>query len=135
MSRQIILDLVTHDPKSDEYVLYLVEDGPWPTEAGEWRRCLRRIRRRVLGAVDAVVLERFAALYPESRGKPIRIQVDSPSGLPGALRDLIERLEAYVHDENPSANSLRTSAALSTLRIVTGHALVRFGSTSSPDDR
>ena len=36
MGERVTIDLISFDATNDEYVLYLVEDGPWPKEDGRF---------------------------------------------------------------------------------------------------
>jgi hypothetical protein len=127
MADKITIDLVTCDPGSDEFVIYLVEDGPWPISSESWDQCLARIQTRVLDAVDVAVDGQFAQEFPNSIGKKIRVQVDSPHGVPDKLTDLVRKLDAYVHEDSEYGHAIRDSGSIRTVRIVTGHAMGRFG--------
>lgn len=127
MKPHVKLDLVTYDPRLDEFVLYIVEDGPWPQDDATWNHCLNRIQNQVLDACDAAVDGGLAREYPDSLGKPVRIQVDSPSGLPHQVADLVHRLDQYVNDPtNDYGRDMASSTSIGGLRIVTGHSLGRF---------
>ena len=78
MSDQVSVNFVTYDPQRDEFVLYFVDDGPWPQSEGDWHRHLRSLQDKILAAVDASVDGGLAKQYANSIGKKVRIQVDSP---------------------------------------------------------
>ncbi len=61
MSESVTIDLITRDATRDEYVLYLLEEAPWPADEAGWEQRLLRIQQRVLGAVDIAVAVLAAA--------------------------------------------------------------------------
>jgi len=107
-------------------VVYLVEDGPWPTEDYGWKECLSRIEGRIFDAIDAVVDGQVAEKYPESLGKKIRVQIDSPSGLPLALANLVSKVREHLGKENEYHSAIEQSRFVRSLRISTGHEMGRF---------
>ncbi|PQO36117.1 hypothetical protein DTL21_09365 [Bremerella cremea] len=124
MSDNVSINLITEDADTGEFVLYLLEDGPWPSGEVDWNDCLIRIQDHILDAFDAVVDGGLAKKYPESVGTKVRIQVDSPSGLPGKLNELIGKIDEFVHQQdNEYGQGLANSSCVSGLRIVTGHSL------------
>jgi hypothetical protein len=128
----VCIDLVTEDLVSNEFVLYLVEDGPWPPAAtDEWPVELKRIQDRVLSAVDCAVGGGLIGPFPDSHGRPVRIQIDSPNGCPSELADLIDKLSEFLIDDPTFADAIRQSIFINGLRLVTGHQLGRF-KTRSP---
>jgi hypothetical protein len=44
MGQKVEIDLITEDSPNEEYVLYLVEDGPWPTKELDWKPTLKSIQ-------------------------------------------------------------------------------------------
>ncbi len=126
MSRKLKVDLFTHDSANDEFVVYLVEDGPWPTEDSGWKDCLSKIQDRIFAAIDAVVDGHVAEKYPESLGKKIRVQIDSPSGLPPALANLVSKVREHLGKENEYHSAIEQSRFVQSLRISTGHEMGRF---------
>ena len=124
---QVKINLIAEDEQTGEYVLYLLSDGPWPDNEEKWRFQLTEIQNSILDVFDSVVDGGLAKKYPESIGKGIRIQIDSPSGLPRKLGSLVTAIEEYVHQSNNEYGaSLTQSQYVSSLRIVTGHSLGRW---------
>jgi hypothetical protein len=72
---QVKIDLVTEHPETGVFAVILVEAGPWAP--GTEERELRRIQERLYDCVDVAVDGHLAAKYPDSRGRPIRIQLDT----------------------------------------------------------
>src|ERR1041385_3038487 len=99
MSSEVKIDLISYDPANDEFVLYLVEDGPWPENHAAWKTCLLRIQNRVFDAIDVAVDGNLASRYPDSLGKRIRVQVDSPQGVPRELSDLISKVREHIEKD------------------------------------
>lgn len=126
MTTPVTIDLITEDHKNGEWVLYLVEDGPWPTVDSEWRSYLMRIQQRVLAAVDIAVDGHLAAKYPDSQGCEVRIQVDSPSGSPKRLDELIEALKRFLGSDPVYSKAIEDSGNIRGLRVVTGREMGRF---------
>src|SRR4051812_28130692 len=127
MPSEARIDLISYDPKHDEFVLYLVEDGPWPQDASAWKMCLSRIQSRVFDAIDTALDGHLASRYPDSCGKKVRVQVDSPQTLPLQLSDLISKIREYVGKDNVYRAATARSPYIKGLRITTGHEMGRFG--------
>lgn len=126
MAEQVTFDLVTFDPANDEYVLYLLEDGPWPDTEDGWRDRLLAIQTRVLLGVDAATKGPLADLYADSRGKGARIQIDSPGGSPEHLEDLVDALNQYIHEDPHYGALVRGNPFVRGVRVVTGKEMGRF---------
>jgi len=69
------IDLITEHPETGVFALILVETGPWTpgTEDAE----LRRIQNRLYSCVDVAIDGHLANTYPKSKGRPVRIQLDT----------------------------------------------------------
>jgi hypothetical protein len=128
MTKRVTLDLVTFDPRNDEFVLYLVEDGPWPDSEHNWAICLRRIQARVYDAMDVAIDGHLARQFPDSTGKKVRVEVDSPSGCPCELEDLIAALNVSIARDGQYRHAISVSPHIRGLRIVTGRKMGRFKS-------
>ena len=126
MSEKVTIDLVTHDPHSDEFVLYLVEDGPWPTRESEWKECLKGIQDRILAAADAAIDGHLAQKYPDSVGKSIRIQVDSPNGCPDRVDNLVAAVKTFLNHDPSYISTIGASPHIRGLRVVTAKEMGRF---------
>src|SRR5215831_12893575 len=120
------IDTITYDPTHDEYVLYLVEDGPWPRDDNSWNETLAQIQNRVFDAIEVAIDGHLQKQYPESLGKSVRIQIDSPSGVPALLRDLILKIRSHVKSIDEYRNAIALSQYARSLRIVTGEEMGRF---------
>jgi hypothetical protein len=78
-------------------------------------------------AIDGGLIGQF----PDSRGRPVRIQIDSPNGCPSELADLVDKVSAFLINDPTFADAIRQSTFINGLRLVTGHQLGRF-KTRSP---
>jgi hypothetical protein len=67
-----VIDLVTYDPKSGEYVLIMTEGRQWDGSADRVLQLQEKINNYLSFALDG----QMAKEYPESVGKPIRLQLD-----------------------------------------------------------
>lgn len=70
-----VVDLVTHDPKTDEYALIMVETREWD---GSDER-LQQISEKVENYVSFALYGQMTKLYPEALGKRVRLQLDCES--------------------------------------------------------
>jgi hypothetical protein len=120
------IDLITETPDTGEFALILVEDGPWPSEETGWRECLSRIQHRIYDAIDIAVDGHLAAKYPESKGRSVRVQIDSPSGLPPSLEKLVVNMREHIEADADYSSAVKKSQFIDGLRIVTGHEMGRF---------
>lgn len=121
MNSTVSIDLVSLDLETDEVVLYLVEDGPWPTDDEEWTECLKTLECRVLDAADVAIDGGVAKSFEATLGKSVRIQIDSSSELPGQVESLAADLDEYIHQiDNEYSPAIEASENIGELRIVAG---------------
>jgi hypothetical protein len=128
---RVTIDTCTYDPSNEEFVLYLVEDEPWPDDDPGWRSRLTSIQDRILSAVDVAVDGHLSAQYPESRGHKVRIQIDSPSGCPDHLEGLVAEVGRFLREDRSYADAIAGSPQVLGLRVVTGKQMGRFRSSPS----
>src|SRR5262245_19851706 len=126
MSKRVTINHITHDPRTDEFVLYLVEDGPWPSAESGWETRLKAIQDRVLDAADVAINGYLAAKYPDAVGNGVRIQVDSPFGSPQQLDELVCALKCFLVEDESYATAIANSKSIRGLRLVTGKEIGRF---------
>lgn len=67
-----IIDLVTYDPKSGEFVLIMTESRPWDGSADRVLELQEKVNNYLSFAFDG----QMERQYPGSVGKPIRLQLD-----------------------------------------------------------
>lgn len=92
-----IIDMVAQD-MAGEYRLIMVEDRPWSGSSEQVQQLRDKINTYALFALDGGMVSR----YPDSEGKPVRIQLDCRAMPTGATARLVElatlRLAAYRID-------------------------------------
>ena len=93
-TQRLNIDVVTEHPETGVFALILVETGPWApgTEDAE----LRRIQSRLYDCVDVAVDGQFAATYPKSVGRPVRIQLDTYDIPEERVRPFFDRFADHV---------------------------------------
>lgn len=114
----LTIDLVTFDAESDEVVVYLIEDGPWPEQPQAWKAQLFQIQERIFDAADVVIDGLLQARLPDLEGKRFRIQVDSPSGCPPEVADLLQRAAAFFAEDESYCRAVTESSHVDSLRVV-----------------
>ena len=67
-----VIDLVTYDPKSGEYVLIMTEQRQWDGSPDRVLQLQEKVNNYLSFALDG----QMARQYPESAGKLIRLQLD-----------------------------------------------------------
>jgi hypothetical protein len=118
----VTIDLITQDQASGEFVLILVEDGPWPGQDCGWKECLSRIQGRVFDAIDVAVDGHLAAKYPDSLGKKVRVQLDSPSGSPQRVAELVRKIRRHLtEDGGQYRTAIDKSQFIAGLSVAMGH--------------
>ena len=93
-TEQVKIDLVTEHPESGQFAIILVEVGPWPPNTEEAQ--LRRIQDRLYGCVDVAVDGHLAAKYPNSKGRPVRIQLDGYDIPEHLIRPFFEKFAKHI---------------------------------------
>lgn len=112
---KVTVDFFTLDQVNDEFVMYLVEEGPWEEDALEER--LRGIQARIYNAVDVAIDGHLEREHPKSRGSKVRIQVDLHGRPPDAVETLVRRLADHIAGSQ-YGRDIEASEHISGLRIV-----------------
>jgi hypothetical protein len=112
---RVSIDFITTDPVNDEYVLYLVEEGPWNEEVFVDR--LREVQSRIYKTIDVAIDGHLAKTHPESRGRKIRIQVDLHDNPSVAVDELVGRLASHVAGSVQHQRDIEASDSIAALRI------------------
>lgn len=118
----ITFDLITDDPKNDEFVVYLVEDGPWSNDLHER---LKNLQGRLYNAFDAVVDGALASKYPESKSRRVRIQVDCHNAPPRAVLDFVKKFGAFISHSDEYQKAIKESSFVTDIYVVNGSDLGR----------
>ncbi|WP_423370924.1 DUF6572 domain-containing protein [Burkholderia sp. LMG 32019] len=90
------LDLVTVDPTSNEYVLVISAMNDWDDSEEEQTLLLQKLNNYVNFALDGGL----AAHFPQSKGKPVRIQIDSAARPPLNVDSVITQAQALLLKQN-----------------------------------
>jgi len=112
---RLTVDIVSEDPTADEFVLHLIEEGPWEIDALKGR--LQTIQNRLYDAVDLIIDGNLVKRYPESKGKSIRIQLDCFDE-PNEVHELTERFQKHMLADPECLASIRACAFASNIRII-----------------
>lgn len=86
------LDLVTFDPVGGEYALIISAMGDWDDSDDEQALLAQKINNYLNFVIDGGLSERF----PLSKGKPVRIQIDSASELPRNADRIVTQAQALL---------------------------------------
>ncbi len=115
MTKKVSIDLITKNPKNNEYKLILVEEGPWEESTLEDR--LRKIQDRLYNAVDAAVDGALFQNYPDSKGQKVCVQVDCYDPPSDMIEQLVKGLGQYVDESYEYQNAIKRDQNISSLRI------------------
>jgi hypothetical protein len=113
----LVVDLIVEDPVNNEFVLCLVETGPW-TEPVEDR--LRNLQDRLYDSFDAIVDGLVAAKFPQSKGRRIRLQVDGHDDPPESVVELVRKFASHLKNNAEFQQAIIGSPFVETLRVVNG---------------
>jgi hypothetical protein len=87
-----VVDLVTHDPKTDEYIVIMIEDRPWSDSPEQLDQLLAKINNYVHFVEDGGLVQNF----PQAQGKAVRIQIDCNSPSNGESAKLIAQAQQLL---------------------------------------
>jgi hypothetical protein len=106
----VAIDFIAKGQTEDEWLIVLVEAGPW---CPPYEEELRRLQDRLYGCIKAALDGQLAEKFPQTRGRRVRIRLDGYN-LPreetlaffdrfstGALR-LPDYVQALARSENVS---------------------------------
>jgi hypothetical protein len=117
MMSQVTINFITEDSANDEYVLYLVEEGPWFPSQIEER--MRSLQERIYNAVDAAMDGHVAAKCPDSKGRRVRVQVDCHDDPPPDVDEMVTRINDFVGGDEQYQRDVSGSCFVRALRVVT----------------
>jgi hypothetical protein len=80
-----VIDLVTRDPRTDEFALVMVQTDPWTESADQQANDLREKIATYVAFARRGLTEHF----PEAAGKPFYIQLDCQTPPPPAITELL----------------------------------------------
>lgn len=81
-----VVDLVTHDPRSDEYALIMVQTEPWRPGREQVEQVLRKIDTYMIFTRSGGL----AASFPEAADRPFRLQLDCQTAPPTETSQLLD---------------------------------------------
>ena len=90
--------------------MVLVEEGPWPE--ADLDTNLQRLQERLYNCIDAAIEGKIADQFPESRGRPISLQLDAYN-LPQEVAEFFERFASGVLNLPQYAAALGQSTGVS----------------------
>jgi hypothetical protein len=123
MSEKVTVDFFTRDPNNNEFVMYLVEEGPWHEDGRADR--LTNLQKRLYNAVDVAIDGQLASRFPESKSMQVRIQVDFHGDPPESLEEFVKRFAENISRSEEYRLAIKESQFISDLRIVTGTEMGR----------
>ena len=117
MSRNAKIDLITRDDANNEFVLYIIEEGPWEGRpVDEW---LQLIEARINNAIEIASDGYLAAKFPSSRGGAVRIQVDLYNNPPLEAELFVSKMSIIIEENVEAMTRIREMGNVSRIRLVT----------------
>lgn len=86
------IDLVTHDPATDETVVIMIEDRDWSADPEQPDQLLKKINTYLHFIEDGDLVRHF----PQAAGKPVRLQLDCNELPVGEAKQLIEEAQQVL---------------------------------------
>lgn len=105
-TRLATIDLVTHRPIDDAFILVLVEEGPW--HDGDVEGQLRRLQNRLCDYLDIAVDGHLAAKFPQSQGKAVVFRLNCYGTPDAPVRDFFAAFTARVAESPGMQQALKT---------------------------
>ena len=105
MTKKITIDFVGNDPENDEFVLFLVEEGPWENSSSEDR--LRVIQDRLYNTVDVAIDGILFEKYPNQRGRKVRIQLDCYDPPSDLIKQLVNAVDQFVNNSEEYQSDIK----------------------------
>lgn len=93
--RAIIVDFVAKGKSPDEWIMVLVEEGPWIDSIDQQ---LRRIQERIYDCIDAALDGKVADTFPDSNDKHVIIRLDFYNAPRVEVEEFFNRFSAGVLD-------------------------------------
>ncbi len=82
-----VVDVVGHDPTTDEYVLYMVETRAWGADPLQGAQ----LREKINAYAGFILDGSLTRHYPQTDGAKLRIQLDCPEAPVGEYTDITDR--------------------------------------------
>lgn len=87
-----VIDLVTHDPATDEIIVIMIEDRDWSADPEQPDQLLKKINTYLHFIEDGDLIQHF----PQAAGKPVRLQLDCNGPPTGEAQQLIEEAQQVL---------------------------------------
>jgi hypothetical protein len=88
------VDVVAHDPDTQEYLLVMVEDRPWGSEPNQALQLRAKINTYVGFVVDGSLQDK----YPETAGHRVRLQLDCASTPTSEILTIIDHANTKLRE-------------------------------------
>lgn len=108
---EVVVDFVARGPTPDQWMMVLVEEGPWSDIDAE----LRRLQSRLYGCLDAALDGGLSAKFPETKGKNILIRIDGYNLPSLEVREFFERFSNGVSKLPEYAGALEKRAYVASI--------------------
>jgi hypothetical protein len=89
-----VIDLVTHNPETDEYALIMIQTEPWNDSNEQLDNLVGKINFYFSVAIEGDLVQRF----PGIAGSPLRFQLDCPSPPTSSIAELIDLVEGRLRE-------------------------------------
>lgn len=111
---EFIVDFVARGEAPDEWMMVLVETGPWhaPVESQ-----LSRLQNRLYDCMDAAIDGKLAQKFPESEGKRIVIQVDGYALPTEDVREFFTRFSEGAAESADYAIAIQNSRFVHSIKF------------------
>lgn len=103
--RDFVVDFIAKGQADNEWLMVLVETGPW--HSCDTR--LRVIQDRMYNCIDAAIDGQLAQQFPQTAGKTIIIQLDCYDAPEAELRDFFERFSQGIVELDDYKRALNQS--------------------------
>ena len=87
-----IIDLVAHDPATDEVVLAMSEPRPWTGSDAQLFQFQEKLNTYLSFALDGEMLE----AYPQFAGKKVRLRLECAASPDPRTQDCIEKVRRQI---------------------------------------
>ena len=91
-----VVDLITHNPDTGEYVLIMVAEWDW---ADEPEARLAQLEHKIENYLIFALNGGLAAQYPDAEGEPVRLRLDTVHPLDQAASELVTRWRQRLFEQ------------------------------------
>jgi len=116
MKKEVTIDLITQSPNGDEFMLILVEEGPWDEPITDEK--MRDIQERIYNAVDGAIDGYLSKKYPDAKGKKVSVQIDCYDPPTNQVSVLVKRLSQFLETDAEYKAAIINSEHVDGLKII-----------------